>query len=490
MKRRIAFVIFILVCSMLMCSCDLSSLGLPFGNLNSADETTETAVEDSDESTVDTTAEVGDETSDDDTTEATVETTVEATDETTEEETRATDDETTVETTSADADETTVENTDVTTAESEETTETITDQETDVETETETEAKTEAETEEETEVETEAETEVETEAETEEESELSKLAYGRTTISGDVLYVYELLEDHILSKNPASEIKFDSSRNITIDKFSNAVDIFFSDHPECFWWSGGGSYSSDKGAMAVFYPEYLFETDDIPAKIAELDAIVDGILKGVPEGSTFDKALYLHDKVAEMVTYKRGTHDQTPYGALVVGEAVCNGYSTAYQMLLMKLGIRAWTVHGYSKGVAHAWTVVWLDDETCVYTDVTWDDQDTHGVILRNYFNMSLDEIDDDHTVDSIFILPECDHDDKGYYDVIGAVIDDSDGAEKIIGLFSAGENGEQIATFCYKGADFNAWFHNNSNDIFVALGAKSLSYSMLGNEVTVTATK
>jgi len=61
---------------------------------------------------------------------------------------------------------------------------------------------------------------------------------------------------------------------------------------------------------------------------------------------------------------------------------------------------------------------------------------------------------------------------------------------EKIIGLFSAGENGEHTATFCYKGADFNAWFNNNSNDIFAALGAKSLSYSMYGNEVTVTATK
>ena len=273
-----------------------------------------------------------------------------------------------------------------------------------------------------------------------------------------------------------------------MDEFSQAFDIFCSDHPECFWWAGEGKYSGDQDAIDVFYPEYSVDLGDIVAKRAELDAVVDEILKDVPEGSAFDKALYLHDKVAEMVVYKSGTHDQTPYGALVLGEAVCNGYSTAYQLLLMKSGIRAWTVHGYSKDIAHAWTVVWLDDETCVYTDVTWDDQDTHGAILRNYFNMSLEEIDDDHTVDSVFVLPECNHDGQGYYEVIGAVIKDSDGAEKLIGLFGNEENGERIAKFCYEGSDFNAWFNKNSNDIFVGLGAKSLSYSMMGKEVTVTA--
>lgn len=507
MKRKIIFIALILVCSLLMCSCDLSSLELPFGNATSAEETT---VADGDlgngstvETTVDATA-ADDGDTEEETLETTVETTAQATEdlteESTEEATRDTDDETTEELTDETSDETTDETADETTDETkteaseestaehesesekdtEENTEEITDQTTESETEIEIE----------TEIETETETESETEAETAEESELSKLAYGKTTISGDILYVYELLEDYILAKTPASEIKFDRSRNITIDKFSDAVDIFFSDHPECFWWSGGGSYSNDKGVMSAFYPEYLFEINDIPAKRAELEVAVNEILSGVPEGSAFEKALYLHDKVAETVIYKRGTHDQTPYGALVVGEAVCNGYSTAYQLLLMRSGIRAWTVHGHSKGVAHAWTVVWLDDETCVYTDVTWDDQDTHGAILRNYFNMSLEEIDDDHTVDSVFVLPECGHNDKGYYEVIGAVVNDSDGADKIIGLFSAGENGEYSATFCYKGTDFNTWFTNHSNDIFVALGARSLSYSMLGNEVTVTATK
>ena len=316
------------------------------------------------------------------------------------------------------------------------------------------------------------------------------VAYGKTTISGNALYVYELMETHILADIPAETIEFDESLNVTLNDLTVAKTIFLSDHPECFWWLGGGTYAVREGVIKAFYPQYLFELEDIASKKNELDAAVEEIIKGVPKGSTFDKALYLHDKVAEMVIYKYGTHDQTPYGALVLGEAVCNGYSTAYQLLLMRSGIRAWTVNGYSKDEAHAWTVVWLDDETCVYTDITWDDQDDHGVILRNYFNMSLDEIDDDHFVNELFVLPECNHDDQGYYEVIGAVVDDSDGAEKVIGLFGAEENGERTAKFCYEGADFSAWFDKNSNDIFIGIGAGSLSYSTIGNEVTVTATK
>ena len=466
MKRKIVLVALV-ICALLLCSCDFLSFESQQNELITTTDSDsgiviepEATVETEDETKSTNTAETADKTEVDTTKETEVETTDETKVETTDETEVETTDETKVEAT----DETEVETTDET------------EDETTVEAELTTEQK--------------SETEVESEVETEAGSELADLAYGKTTISGDLLYVYELLEYHVLAERPAEEIKIDEAKSITIDEFSDAAAIFFSDHPECFWWLGGGNYSVLQDAIKVFYPEYLFEIDDIAAKRAELDALVDEVLKGVPEGSTFDKALYLHDKVAETVIYKYGTHDQTPYGALVLGEAVCNGYSTAYQLLLMRSGIRAWTVNGYSKDEPHAWTVVWLDDETCVYTDVTWDDQDDHGVILRNYFNMSLDEIDDDHFVNELFVLPECNHDEQGYYEVIGAVINDSDGVEKIIGLFSAGENGEHTATFCYKGADFNAWFNNNSNDIFAALGAKSLSYSMYGNEVTVTATK
>ena len=466
MKRKIVLVALV-ICVLLLCSCDILSFesqqNEPTTTTDADSDTvveTEATVETEDETTITNTSEATDEITDETTDDTTVETTVGIVDETTLETTVEIIDETTLETTVEIIDETTVE------------TELATEQKP------------------ETEAETEVETEAESEADTEAGSELANLAYGKTTISGDLLYVYELLEEHVLAEKPFKEIKIDEAKSITIDEFSDAADIFFSDHPECFWWSGGGSYSSDKDEMVVFYPEYLFETDDIPAKRAELNAIVEEVLKGVPEESTFEKALYLHDKVAEMVIYKYGTHDQTPYGALVLGEAVCNGYSTAYQLLLMRSGIRAWTVNGYSKDEAHAWTVVWLDDETCVYTDVTWDDQDSLGVVLRNYFNMSLDEIDDDHFVNELFVLPECNHDDQGYYEVIGAVVDDNDGAEKVIGLFGAEENGERTAKFCYEGADFSAWFDKNSNDIFIGIGAGSLSYSAIGNEVTVTATK
>ena len=55
MNRKIIFIAFILACTLLMCSCDLSSLELPFGNATSAEETTVADGDSGNQSTVETT---------------------------------------------------------------------------------------------------------------------------------------------------------------------------------------------------------------------------------------------------------------------------------------------------------------------------------------------------------------------------------------------------------------------------------------------------
>lgn len=309
--------------------------------------------------------------------------------------------------------------------------------------------------------------------------------YGRTTISGNAAYVYDVLEASMLKETPDSTINFDKNREVSLDDFSVARMIFLSDHPECFWWGGTAMYSlNEDGYIFYITPSYLYQGETLQSMRAELDAVVDEIVASVPDGTVFEKALYLHDKVAETVTYKFTDNDQTPYGALVEGEAVCNGYATSYQLLLMEVGIRAWTINGESNGVPHAWNVVWLDDETCVYTDVTWDDQEI--VTLRYYFNMTLDEIDDDHTVSEFFTLPQCDHDGEGYYDVSpdACVLTDADGAEVFASFFSGAVDGERIVQFLYIGEDFAAWFDKNKNDFFRIVDGSSASYSIVGQEI------
>ena len=308
--------------------------------------------------------------------------------------------------------------------------------------------------------------------------------YGKSTLSGNAVYIYGLLAASVMKEVPGEEIIFDESRQIMFSDFEKARMMFIGDYPECFWWGGTVNYyQTEEGTIPSLKLEYTYEGETLTKMRAQLDTAVDKIIADLPYGSAYDKALYLHDRVAEMVDYEIGEHDQTPYGALVEGKAVCNGYATAYQLLLMKAGIRAWTINGVSDGAAHAWNLVWMDEVTCVYTDVTWDDQD---VISRYYFNMSLGEIDDDHTANPLFILPDCDHTREGYYDISpdAHILNEEDGGEVLAGFLGEESNGERKAVFLYTGSDFKAWFEKNNDAFFKKVGGGSVSYAILGGEV------
>ena len=318
--------------------------------------------------------------------------------------------------------------------------------------------------------------------------------YGRTTISGNVAYAYDMLASHIMADEPLSKITFDSKKGLTPEEFNIATHIFLSDYPECFWWRGAGGYAHNGSVIFSFTPTYLYTGDELKEKKGELNAAVDAIIAELPGGSNYDKALYLHDKLASLVHYEITDDDQTPYGALVEGLAVCNGYATAYQLLLMEAGIRAWTVNGMAGGVAHAWNVVWMDRETCVYTDVTWDDQDEKsGEIMRYYFNMSLDEIDDNHTANSFFVLPECGHTNESYTDVSDDynLLKTEDGVE-VIAEFFVDDGSFLRAHFFFDGerAEAGRWLEEKSEELYSLLNARGLTYYITGNEVVVTLVK
>ena len=315
--------------------------------------------------------------------------------------------------------------------------------------------------------------------------------FGRGTISGNAAYVYDMLARGLLADTPIERIELDRDLKVTLDDFTLGRLIFMSDHPECFWWEGASTYySGENGVICAFEPVYLYSGDELSAMKEELWTAVEEIVASVPVGTTFEKALYLHDVLASRVHYEYTENDQTPYGALVEGLAVCNGYATSYQLLLMECGIRAWTVNGDANGIPHAWNVVWMDDETCVYTDVTWNDQeDKTGEIMRYYFNMSLDEIDDDHTANSLFALPECGHTEESYTDVSTdyKLLREEDEAEVIVSFFEADGEYMKRAHFFFEGESIENWLESHASDICRLLDAKGITYYMTGNEIVVT---
>lgn len=313
--------------------------------------------------------------------------------------------------------------------------------------------------------------------------------YGRTTLSAKAAIAYDLLEAGIMCDAPQSAIDFDVADEITVDDLHYAINMLISDHPECFWWGGeyGYSYNEENGFVVAVTPDYDYTGSELEAMRADLEEVIFSILSGIPHASNFEKALYLHDKVAEIVTYQSGVNDQNAYGALIEREAVCNGYATAYQLLLQRAGINAWIVKGQAEGGPHAWNVVWLADGVCVYTDVTWNDQSD---LMHYYFNMSLDEIDDDHFADELYELPECGHTEYSYPDVVDTcnVLNETDGGSKLAEFFVDEGNGVKKAQFYYTGDDFSNWLqkNNNAQEVFALVGGEGMSTTYLGNEYIV----
>ena len=120
--------------------------------------------------------------------------------------------------------------------------------------------------------------------------------------------------------------------------------------------------------------------------------------------SDYQKELILHDYLVKNCHYSENTEQGAEsdiyrsYGALVNGDAVCNGYAEALQLLFNCVGVESQFVVGTADGVDHAWNLVKIGDKW-YHLDATWDDPlpDSGDKILHPYFNVSDDVISDNH---------------------------------------------------------------------------------------------
>lgn len=96
----------------------------------------------------------------------------------------------------------------------------------------------------------------------------------------------------------------------------------------------------------------------------------------------------IHNYLCQNVVYDEyAMYAHEPYGALVAGKAVCEGYAEAFKLLCDKYKIPCALIVG--EGVsgptseAHMWNYVQMENGYWYAVDVTWDDQST---IYYDYF--------------------------------------------------------------------------------------------------------
>ena len=148
------------------------------------------------------------------------------------------------------------------------------------------------------------------------------------------------------------------------------------------------------------YDLYYYDVteEEISGMKKEFDDAVDSIAKMIPDtADLWEKAKTVHDELIRRVRYDHTLelpHCHDAYGALVLHEAVCSGYASAFSIVMEALGERCPAVVSET----HAWNRVnALTYEE--FIDVTWDDfdlDDSSGepYIPYLYFGLTREQVE------------------------------------------------------------------------------------------------
>ncbi len=153
------------------------------------------------------------------------------------------------------------------------------------------------------------------------------------------------------------------------------------------------STSTDGKIATKLLFTYSCSRSEAQSRTRQIETVVGEAMTHVTSGmSDYQKVLVLHDWLADNVEYaysravngSNNDDDYTCYGALVKKEAVCEGYTKSFILLMRQCGIESYYV--YNDSMNHAWNVVRLGSEY-FNVDVTWDDpvQDQLGQVYHKY---------------------------------------------------------------------------------------------------------
>ncbi len=252
------------------------------------------------------------------------------------------------------------------------------------------------------------------------------------------------------------------------------------DNPHIFWLSTTFGYltSVEENYTAVQLYSRL-EPQELQTSVARLKVMTDEFYSSLEKGLTpYQLELYIHDYIIDKCKYdttvmssdnipsdKASAFD--PYGVMVKGVAVCEGYARTFQMLCNGVGIRCVIVIGESEGELHMWNAVELDSDF-YYVDTTWDDKDDNA-FRYDYFNITTEQLSVDHefsplstemsdeqicgddtlnALTSNFMIPDCDSTDYNYYVKSCAALTDYSGDSVIDSLLNSASKKEDVFHF------------------------------------------
>ena len=285
----------------------------------------------------------------------------------------------------------------------------------------------------------------------------------RTLLSEEEQAVYNQIYANAVAYN--TEI-FTLVNELTESELSETINSVFNDHPELFWLNTSYKYGYNKSnAVVQVQLSFGISSDQLETAQTQFNSVVDSIATAASAYSTdIEKELYIHDAICELTTYDTNADlNQSAYSALINGSTVCAGYARAFQLICQETGLTCYYLTGTASGGDHAWNIISVDGDF-YNVDLTWDDSisESYGSSVYTYFNLTDEEISDDHTRSELGSkLPACTATAMSYTTVYGSTVEKSDinnnGGQLTEGNFTIDEPKEPITDWRNEPAPFDA---------------------------------
>ena len=229
----------------------------------------------------------------------------------------------------------------------------------------------------------------------------AKLIY--VTLENNIDNIKQGKEEIKLPTKLSEIMQYENGQLVLQQAFQDAWDAFSKDKPELFYLDGNKfclvtktiksvgntkyELSIGKGENANYYVDGFKSVEEANLAIKEFEQCKQKIKKSISIENdqytySYEKILQVHDWIVDNVQYDSGmkrVNNGNPYGAIVEGSAICEGYAEAFKCLMDDLEVPCVTVCGISKDSAtgkeekHAWNYVYIKEKWYAI-DTTWDD--------------------------------------------------------------------------------------------------------------------
>ena len=227
-----------------------------------------------------------------------------------------------------------------------------------------------------------------------------------------------------LGSSFSSLLKGDDGQEQLGRYYQSAIEAYTYDNPDVFYLSPNKMYlnieTTTRGSSTTYYvyidsgneANYLIDEfsskAQIDSAISQIEQVRSEILQN-RKSNTYDNIKMVHDYLIENIEYDTTVSKNNIYniyGAMVSGEAVCEGYARSFKYLMDSLGIPCTLAIG--KGINsegetenHAWNYVQVGNNWYAI-DATWDDPvSTSGWVSQSskyrYFLKGSNDMQKDH---------------------------------------------------------------------------------------------